>query len=80
MTPHDRAVLTRLAESSATLAQLRAALPPDDPHSSALPSMGEDDPFGLELAALVEAGVVVDRDGWYGLRCTSSRTAPQAAP
>lgn len=60
-------ILARLAIGPATLAQLRAALPPDDLDRKALPTMGEEDPFGVLLTALVNDGVVEDRDGRYSL-------------
>lgn len=63
----QRAVLDRLALGSATLAGLRAALPADDVHARALMSMGEPDPFGEEVAALVRDGSVVDEQGVYRL-------------
>jgi hypothetical protein len=58
-------ILARLARGPATLAQLRAALPEDDLDRRALPSMGEEDPFGLVLTELVNTGRVVDDDGVY---------------
>ena len=63
----QRAVLQRLAEGPATLAGLRAALPADDVHARALMSMGEPDPFGDEVAALVQGGQVLDEQGVYSL-------------
>ncbi|GAA2749424.1 hypothetical protein [Amnibacterium kyonggiense] len=64
MSTEDR-ILARLASGPATLAQLRAALPDGDLDRKALPSMGEEDPFGLVLAGLVNSGRVVDDDGVY---------------
>ncbi len=58
-------ILARLALGPATLAQLRAALPPDDLDRKALPTMGEEDPFGQVVSGLVNAGAVVDDDGVY---------------
>lgn len=63
----QRAVLHRLAAGPATLAGLRAALPADDLHARALMSMGEPDPFGEEVAALVRDGAVIDDEGRYRL-------------
>lgn len=60
-------VLHRLANGPATLADLRAALPAADLDRKALPSMGEPDPFGELISALVNAGRVVDEDGRYRL-------------
>lgn len=67
MSPVQQAILDRLAEGPATLAGLRAALPLDDVHARALPSMGESDPFGEQLAALVLDGAVLDDQGRYRL-------------
>ena len=67
MTAQERPVLDRLAAGPATLAQLRAALPADDPDRRALPSMGEPEPFGAVVAWLVETGAVLDADGVYSL-------------
>jgi hypothetical protein len=63
----ERRILDRLAVGPATLAQLRAALPPEDLDRRALPSMGEPDPFGDVVARLVAAGAVADADGVYSL-------------
>ena len=71
----QRAVLRRLAEGPATLAGLRAALPEGDVHARALMSMGEPDPFGEEVAALVRDGAVLDEQGVYSLRSPSTITA-----
>lgn len=60
-----RHILERLASGPATLADLRAALPADDLDRKALPSMGEPDPFGELVSALVNAGDVVEADGMY---------------
>lgn len=60
-------ILARAALGPATLAQLRAALPPGDLDRRALPTMGEPDPFGEVVAALVSSGRLVDRDGVYAL-------------
>ena len=65
--PVQRAMLDRLRHGPATLAELRAALPADDPHARALPSMGEPDPFGEQLTSLVQAGHVLDEQGRYRL-------------
>jgi hypothetical protein len=62
-----RVVLDRLARGPATLADLRAAFPPDAAHARALPSMGEPDPFGELLTDLVAAGEVREADGRYRL-------------
>lgn len=64
---HDVAglILARLRLGPATLADLRAALPPDDLDRRALPSMGEPDPFGAVVSDLVDSGAVVDEDGRY---------------
>lgn len=59
------AVLARLARGPATLADLRAALPADHAERRALPSMGERDPFGDLVAALVASGRVTESDGWH---------------
>ncbi len=67
-TETERHILARLAAGPATLADLRAALPPDDLDRKALPTMGESDPFGEVLSALVNSGAVVDADGTYRLR------------
>ena len=61
-------ILARLALGPATLAQLRAALPPGDLDRKALPTMGEEDPFGQVVTALVNDGRVQDADGIYRLR------------
>ncbi|MGT2425186.1 hypothetical protein [Amnibacterium kyonggiense] len=61
----EERILARLAGGGATLAQLRASLPDDDLDRRALPSMGEEDPFGRILTALVNAGRVVDEEGVY---------------
>ena len=63
-------VLARLRLGPATLADLRAALPPEDLDRKALPSMGEPDPFGAVVAGLVNAGEVTDADGLYRLART----------
>ena len=63
----DRSVLDRRARGPATLADLRAALPEDHAERRALPSMGERDPFGHAVAALVEAGRVREAEGRYSL-------------
>lgn len=63
----EQLILERLAIGPATLAQLRAAFPADDTHARALPSMGEEDPFGVILTALVVGGSVFDDDGRYRL-------------
>lgn len=60
-------ILHRLRLGPATLADLRAALPASDHAARALPSMGEPDPFGAAVSALVEEGAVVDEDGRYRL-------------
>jgi hypothetical protein len=60
-------VLARLALGPATLAQLRAALPDADLDRRALPTMGESDPFGEVVTALVNEGRVLDHDGRYRL-------------
>jgi hypothetical protein len=60
-------ILARLALGPATLAQLRAALPPEDLDRRALPTMGEEDPFGQMVNGLVNAGRLVDDDGLYRL-------------
>lgn len=67
MTPAQDRILDRLRRGPATLADLRAVFEPDDAHARALPSMGEEDPFGQELTALVVAGAVLDDDGRYRL-------------
>lgn len=71
----QRAVLDRLAQGPATLAGLRAALPEDDVHARALMSMGEPDPFGEEVAALVRDGSVRDEQGTYSLGDGAAGTA-----
>ena len=58
-------VVDRLRRGPATLAGLRAALPPEDLDRKALPSMGEPDPFGAVVADLVNSGAVLDEDGLY---------------
>lgn len=63
----EQLILDRLAAGPATLAQLRAAFPADDAHARALPSMGEEDPFGQVLTRLVNGGRVLDDDGRYRL-------------
>lgn len=63
-------ILGRLAAGPATLADLRAAMPDDGPHRRALPSMGEEDPFGAVLTALVVADRVIDDAGRYRLPST----------
>lgn len=60
-------MLTTLHRGEATLAGIRAALPPDDPQAAALPSMGERDAFGEQLADLVNHGLVADVEGRYSL-------------
>jgi hypothetical protein len=60
-------VLARLALGPATLAGLRAALPPEDLDQQALPTMGEPDPFGEVVTGLVNRGLVADADGVYRL-------------
>lgn len=60
-------ILDRLQRGPATLADLRAALPVDDHAVRALPSMGEPDPFGAAVNALVVEGAVLDEDGRYRL-------------
>lgn len=65
--PAQRRVLDRLAAGSATLADLRAALPAGDVEATASPSMGEEDPFGAAVTALVREGLVVDEEGRYRL-------------
>ena len=66
----EQRILDRLAVGPATLAQLRAGFATDDAHARALPSMGEEDPFGLVLTALVVDGTVIDDDGRYRLPST----------
>lgn len=60
-------LLARLRRGPATLADLRAALPPDDLDRKALPTMGEVDPFGTLVTALVHDGTVLEVDGLYRL-------------
>jgi len=67
MSDTERHVLARLALGPATLAGLRAALPPEDLDRRALPTMGEPDPFGALVADLVNRGIVLDEDGRYRL-------------
>lgn len=66
-----RTVLARLAEGSATLADLRRVFPAGSAEERALPSMGEPDPFGEVLTALVEEGRVLDDQGRYRLAARS---------
>jgi hypothetical protein len=63
----EQHVIDRLARGPATLAQLRAALPPGDLDRKALPTMGEEDPFGVLVTALVNEGRILDHDGRYAL-------------
>jgi hypothetical protein len=65
VTDTERHVLARLAIGPATLAGLRAALPAADLDRKALPTMGESDPFGEAVTALVNDGVVEEQDGLY---------------
>jgi hypothetical protein len=60
-----RHVLARLEAGPATLADLRAALPPEDLDRKALPTMGEEDPFGAVVTGLVDSGLVLEQDGRY---------------
>lgn len=67
MSDTERHILARLALGATTLAGLRAALPPEDLDRKALPTMGEPDPFGEILTALVNRGTVLDVNGLYRL-------------
>lgn len=67
MSDTERHVIERLQRGPATLAGLRAALPPEDLDRKALPTMGESDPFGELVTDLVNRGVVLDADGLYRL-------------
>ena len=60
-------ILDRLAAGPATLADLRSAFEAHEAEARALPSMGEEDPFGVQLTALVNEGRVLDEDGRYRL-------------
>lgn len=72
LSDRQRRMLRALYGGSTTLAGLRAALPAEDPHAIALPSMGEPDPFGEELTDLIVRGWVADDDGWYSLAETDA--------
>ena len=65
MSDTARHVLARLERGPATLADLRASLPAADLDRTALPTMGESDPFGELVTDLVNRGVVSDADGVY---------------
>ncbi|WP_375407392.1 hypothetical protein [uncultured Amnibacterium sp.] len=67
MSGTEQRILARLALGATTLAGLRAALPPEDLDRTALPTMGEPDPFGEILTDLVNRGVVLDGNGLYRL-------------
>lgn len=72
LSDRQRRMLRALHGGSTTLAGLRATLPAADPHAVALPSMGEPDPFGEELADLIVRGWVADDDGRYSLAETGA--------
>jgi hypothetical protein len=66
-TDAQQRILGVLVRGPATLARIRSAFPAGDAHARALPSMGEPDPLGEELTALVLRGLVLDEDGTYRL-------------